>query len=284
MILLCNNTINLQLLLFNKTISHAIHTTWNFHGTAFTTRQWRRSAGNGGSAPGPPLTGGGAAERGHGARSCSQRRQRGRRAQARSPQAAAQRPVHASSAACPAPAVSREAARGRRGRHGGARRGSPSAAAAGTRGSPARPYRRPHRVLQLRRQRGRLPRRAGLRVKGWGTRGHSRWGLGDLRRASSGAVAGSLPAGTGAEEQPVVPGGDGGVHRPPRRAGGYGLPGEEGVPRREPRSPQHLPRQDRRKCPVPPARQSRSLGGVALRRSRGAQRPPSPSGVSACFS
>lgn len=66
------------------------------------------------------------------------------------------------------------------------------------------------------------------------------------------AVAGSLPGGVRAEGQPGDFGSGGGVHRSPRRAGGDGVPGEEGVPSGVPRPPQHLPRPDR--CKWPPRR------------------------------
>lgn len=155
-------------------------------------------------------------------------------------------------ARAPAPAASREAVRGAaRGWHGGTRRGSAPAAAAGARRGPAGSDRRPHRVLQLRRQRGCLPRRAGL--------GAETGGVGVARPVSAispccflRAVAGSLPGGVRAEGQPGDFGSGGGVHRSPRRAGGDGVPGEEGVPSRVPRPPQHLPRPDR--CKWPPRR------------------------------
>lgn len=79
------------------------------------------------------------------------------------PSGGAASPARGPAPRAPAPAASREAVRGAaRGWHGGTRRGSAPAAAAGARRGPAGSNRRPHRVLQLRRQRGCLPRRAGL--------------------------------------------------------------------------------------------------------------------------
>lgn len=129
----------------------------------------------------------------------------------------------------------------------------------------------------------------GVNVGGWGVRGRA-LPVGS-RRPSSGTVAGFVPAGVRAEGQPSVAGGGGGVHLSPRRAGRDGLSGEESVPRRVPRPPQHLPRQDHRKWPVA------DEGGTGDRPSPPATRvlpaPPLPWGakaalsasrVSACFS
>lgn len=134
------------------------------------------------------------------------------------------------------------------GGHGGGHvsRAAPlaTAAAAPQRGT-ARPARRPHRVLQLRHQRGGVPRPAGARGRAGSGLRSSRSGARALELALTRgrpSLAGHSPGGVGAEGQPRGAHRGGGRHLAARGAQGDAVPGGEGVPGRVPGAAQHLPR------------------------------------------